>query len=470
MEINKLWNNIIKYGADTSMTLDEFLSKEWNAFMLSDKRRDMLDGIRYYEGKHDILRKKRMVIGAGGNMEEVKYLPNHKIVYNRFTKLVDQKVNYLFARPYELRVDDEKHSEVLDIIFDEGFVNTLRNVATDSYMCGVAYLHPYIDNNGAIKFKRFSPIEVLPFYKDDDESEVDSFLRVYEVEVYEGTQKNLERYAEYYTIEGVTHYKINKAGAFIKIEESIPYMNVGGSNYNWEKVPIVTFKRNFKSMPLITSIKALQDALNTLASNFADNMAEDVRNTIFVIKNYDGQNLGEFRHNLSAYGAVKVRTVDGVGGDVDTLQVSVNADNYERIIKLLKRAIVECGNGFDADDERMGNNPNQMNIQSVYSAIDLDANATEAEFKIALKRLLWFVSAYLGVKGITFDEAEATFVFNRDTPINEGEVIKSACNSVGILSMETIIKNHPWTVDTTEELKALQKERESIVEDYVLKE
>ena len=36
-------------------------------------------------------------------------------------------------------------------------------------------------------------------------------------------------------------------------------------------------------------------------------MQEDARNTILILKNYDGQDLGEFRHNLATFGAVKVR-------------------------------------------------------------------------------------------------------------------------------------------------------------------
>lgn len=49
-----------------------------------------------------------------------------------------------------------------------------------------------------------------------------------------------------------------------------------------------------------------------MISDFENNMQEDARNTILVLKNYDGENLGEFRHNLSTYGAVKVREDGGV--------------------------------------------------------------------------------------------------------------------------------------------------------------
>ena len=84
-------------------------------------------------------------------------------------------------------------------------------------------------------------------------------------------------------------------------------------------------------------MKTLQDGINTMISDFENNMQEDARNTILVLKNYDGENLGEFRHNLSTYGAVKVRE----DGGVETLQVEINAENYKGILELLKKSLIE---------------------------------------------------------------------------------------------------------------------------------
>ena len=77
-----------------------------------------------------------------------------------------------------------------------------------------------------------------------------------------------------------------------------------------------------------------------MLSDFQNNMQEDSRNTTLIIKNYDGENLGEFRHNLAAYGAVKVRTLDGAEGGVDVLQVEVKSENYRALLELLKTALI----------------------------------------------------------------------------------------------------------------------------------
>ena len=70
------------------------------------------------------------------------------------------------------------------------------------------------------------------------------------------------------------------------------------------------------------------------------------------------------------------------------MQVEVNADNYKVIIEIFKKAIIENAMGYDAKDDRLAGNPNQMNIQSMYSDIDLDANGMETEYQAAFEELL----------------------------------------------------------------------------------
>jgi hypothetical protein len=51
-------------------------------------------------------------------------------------------------------------------------------------------------------------------------------------------------------------------------------------------------------------------------------------------------------------------------------------------------------------------------------------------------------------------------VFNRDILINETDAITNIRNSVGILSDETLIAQHPWVTDVQEELERIRKQRE----------
>ena len=49
--------------------------------------------------------------------------------------------------------------------------------------------------------------------------------------------------------------------------------------------------------------------------------------------------------------------------------------------------------------------------------------------------------------------------------INETEAIDNCTKSKGIISDETIVKNHPWIDDPEEELKRLKAEREQAAEE-----
>ena len=116
--------------------------------------------------------------------------------------------------------------------------------------------------------------------------------------------------------------------------------------------------------------------------------------------------------------------------------------------------------GYDAKDDRLSGNPNQMNIQSMYSDIDLDANDMETELQAAFDDILWFVDNHLANIGMgDFSNEEVNIIFNRDILINESEAIANCAASVGILSDETIIGMHPWVDDPQLEMDRLEEQR-----------
>ena len=167
--------------------------------------------------------------------------------------------------------------------------------------------------------------------------------------------------------------------------------------------------------------------------------------------------MGEFRYNLSQFGAVKVRD----DGGVDTLTVEVNAENYKAILEVFKKALIENAGGYDAKDDRLSGNPNQMNIQSMYSDIDLDANGMETEFQAGFEELLWFINQDFKTKGLgDFEQEDVEVIFDRDILINETEAIDNCSKSMGVISDETIVAQHPWVTDPKKELERVQAEKD----------
>lgn len=443
------------------------LKNEISRWKLSPERIMRIKGSLYYNGSHDILKRKRLAIGDNGELQEIDNLPNNRIVDNQYAKLVNQKTNYLFGQPFVVSAENKIYLENLKRIFNKRFMRTIKKAGRIMMNSGIAWLHPFYDRTGELNFKIFPGYEILPFWEDDEKTKVSLAVRLYITEEYRGNgiKVDVER-AEVYAPTGVYGFILDGESLNYMDDSSCnAYVNVEGKEYNWDRIPLIPIKYH-EGVPLLKRVKSLQDGINVMLSDFENNMQEDARNTILVIRNYDGEDLGEFRRNLAQYGAVKVRSNESEKGGVDTLEIKVNSDNYKAIIEIFKKALIENGMGYDAKDDRMSGNPNQMNIQSMYSDIDLDANDMETELQAAFEDILWFVRAHLANTGRgDFEGEEVTITFNRDILINEVEAIESCVKSVGILSDETILEQHPWVDDVQKELERLKKQKEEQVQD-----
>src|SRR5690606_16432125 len=123
---------IIEAGARSAMTLEQIIKLEVDEWLNSQERQWMLTGQRYYIGETDILSRQRMVIGEGGQLEEVKNLANNKLVHNFVRKLVDQKVGYLLGLPLTVQTNNKEYQELLNEIFDKQFMRTLKNLGKEA--------------------------------------------------------------------------------------------------------------------------------------------------------------------------------------------------------------------------------------------------------------------------------------------------------------------------------------------------
>lgn len=341
-------------------------------YLLSPKYKDMIKGIEYYIGAQDILKRQRVIMGADGKLVSVGNLINNKMIDNQYAKMVNQKTNYLLSKPISLNSENKDYADLLNGIFDKKFHKSLKQLGKDCYNTGVGWLYVYYDEIGNFKIKRMDPLEIIPVWKDKDHEELEYVIRTYQIRYFDKGQYKTKDKVEVYTINGIEYYESNGSN-LSQCLETVSYMSVKDDSgkehgYNWKRIPFIPFRADETELSLLLRVKSLQDGINTILSDFQNNMEEDYRNSIFVLKGYDGTDLKEFRQNLIAYGAIKI---DGEGhGGVDTITVDVNSSNYEAILKTLKKALIENARGFDSKSDVLGSNPNQMNIQSMYSDID----------------------------------------------------------------------------------------------------
>ena len=129
----------------------DLIIKEINDFKTSFRRKCMINGERYYEGKHDIIHMKRTVIGEGGKLEEVENLPNHHVIDNQYAKMVNQKKNYLLGQPMVIKSDNQVYSNALNDIFNKRFMRMMKNILEDALNEGISYLYIGYDGEGHLK-------------------------------------------------------------------------------------------------------------------------------------------------------------------------------------------------------------------------------------------------------------------------------------------------------------------------------
>ena len=426
-----------------SMSEKEFFEAEIMRFMGSSDRKRMIDGERYYRGEHDILQNERTAIGKDGRLKRIDNLPNNKLIDNVYQRLVNQKVNYLLGREMVIAGEDRTYIELLKKVLGKNFQRMLKSLMRDAINMGIGWLYVYTDEEGLLKMKRIPAYEIIPYWSDSEHTILDRAVRIYEVEGYKGKREYTRVMVEIYSKDKVEVFELEDG--VLKKEEEF-------SGYKAGKIPLIAFKYNEKEIPLIDRVKSLQDALNKTVSDFENNMQEDSRNSILVLQNYDGTDLGEFRQNLATYGAVKVKSVDGLPGDIKVLNTKFDGDNYTALINVIKNAIIENGMGYDAKSDRLGTSPNQLVIKSMFADLDLDVCEIEVEFGYAFEALRAIIDEYLENVGYGYFENEKVkLIFNRDCIVNESEAIDNCIKSMEVLSEDTVLMMHPWVEDALAE-------------------
>lgn len=457
-------------ATNDNITEKQYIETRIRNWIYSKTRLDQLTGERYYLGQHDILTKKRTVIGQCGDVEEVHNLPNNKRIDNEVAKYIDQKNNYILGKPISFECEDEDYIKDVRKILNNRFRRTLKRVGQNSLIGGISWLCPYIGEDGKLMFRDFPAYEILPIWADTAHTELTMAIRLYEEEKPNAKSEydTIQR-VEVFTKNGIKYYTYENNGlredpmrpdaAYIQIKRGDQVEHL-----NWDKIPLIPFKLNSKEIPLINRCKNLQDAINDIISSFKDNMEEDSRNTIIVLDNYDGQDLGEFRKNLAQYGAVKVRSGDGARGDVRTLHIEVNYANYESILNIFKTAIKKNCRGYDYSDlNKAAADPNQMNIKSILSDVDIDANDMEVEFQAAFEDVFWFIDHY---RSDVKEDREVKVIFNRDGIINEIEIMQMLIAAGVRISQRTLLEQVPFVNDVDKELELVEEDEEKAMDAY----
>lgn len=473
--------SLIKRLQELGEPQNDFIMASLTEFQQSQLYKDMQKAEEYYKGTHDILEKKRYYIDRNGVQREEDKLANNKLIHPYFTKLVNQKVSYLLGKEFTLQVDEKdaqavKFRDECSRYFDKKFMRKLKSVGRHAIINGISWVQVYYNEQGKLSFKRIPSREVIPFWHDAEHTELDAILRFYSIIEYKANaQKEEVLKVEYYTTEGVWYYEVRQGKLVMdeaRVSKEQPFIghfqlqtkdkdgNDVVEERVWNKIPFVAFKYNDEEISLLNFVKTLIDNYDRTTSDTAD-VIEDVPNAVRVIRGYGGQDKGEFSQNLATYRNI---FVDENGG-VDQLTSQADTTCTEAHLTRLKEDIYDAGNGVNIQKEELGSTSG-VALKIRYADLDADCMSMASNFQSSIEELCWFIQIDMmnELPDTDFEEVEFDVIFNTDSLINESDVINDCKNSVGIISDETIMANHPWVTDLQDELDRMAAQKEADLE------
>ena len=454
--MNNIYDNLLRNRA---MTLEEILYLEIQEFNVSQERRWMEIGNRYYGVDNDI-NKRQMIrhTEAGDVADPTK--ANNKLAHGLIKNLVDEKIGYLLTKDYSLTCDDEAYLKKVKDTLGKYFQYTLSGLGYEASNKGIAWLRVYADGLGKFRAMIVPAQQCIPLWVDNSRTELQAMIRYYIQVEYVGRERRNVTKVEYYTQENTTYYKLEGTTLVLDpdVEENPELHYLKGAEWkSWGRVPFIAFKNNRLEYPDIRFIKSLVDNYDYSRSDVA-NFIEEVKNLIYVLKGYGGQDLKEFMDDLNYFRAIKID--DPKDGGVDTLNPTIDIQAAKEHFEQLKRDIIELGQGTNKDLDKFGSAPSGVALKFLYSGLDIKCNHMEVEFRMAFEQLLYFVNIYLAETGQgNYSDIDVQMIFNRDIVINETEAVTNCTASQGVISDETIVANHPWVTDVEEELKKVNAER-----------
>lgn len=458
------FNAIISNPENATMSLAQIISEEIKEFKKSEQYANIVQADAYYRNRSDVQNK----------TNDVANRSNSKIEHPILKKLVDQKANYLLSKPWTVDAKNEAYGDALNKIFDAEFRRKIKSLGKGAIKSGIAWLQPYFDD-GKLSFMRIPSHELIPIWKDAERTKPEAFIRFYDQVYYIGNIKHTVTHAEFWYSGGIKRFKTKPfTGAVIDQQFHVNkdygdetndwteyHFTIGDKPYNWEETPIVWLKYNEEELPLCYFIKELIDDINWQTSVTAD-VLRDVAKFIYVLRNYGGQDLAEFLKDLKQHMAIKVTT----DGGVDKLQADLNIEAVMSFLDKQRRDVYDFAAGVDTKDPDLGNASGAA-INFRYMDLTSDCESLGVELQDTFRRLKIFIDVYLQITGKgDFTGESFDIIFNMDMPVNETDVINNARASEGIISKETILKNHPWVTNADEEMDRIKAEKQAALEEY----
>ncbi|MBU0279276.1 phage portal protein [Gemella sp. zg-1178] len=423
-----------------------------DSFKSSDRYKWMLLGQKYYDVDNDYKDVK--------NAYKKQNKADNRLIHASYKNIVDEKVSFSFSKDCTFQCDDVDYIHDVKKVLGKYFQNVLEELAYEASNKGIAWLHPYVDEEGVFRLMVVPSEQCIPIWEDVTHARLNSFIRFYPEQVWVFNELKTFEHLEVWTSSGVTHYRLDASlGEIMQLGDLSYPLRVENQFFNWSSgIPFVAFKNNHRELCDLKFVKSIVDNYDLTRSEAA-NYIQEVKNIIYVLKGYSGDsdNVAKLRAMINDERIILLDADDTESkSDVSALTPEMDITALKNHYEQLKRDIIEYSQSINRDLDKFGSAPSGVALKFLFSGLELKAAKFEQEFSKAIDKLLLFVNDFLNVS----NAPDVNVVFAHDLEINESEVIANCINSKGIISDETILANHPWVVDFEQEQKRLKEQEE----------
>ena len=372
-----LFGRRVLYTDVTEITADNVASVVQNVFPNHVANVDEINYLyNYYKGKQPILERVKKV------REEI----NSKVVTNYANEIVSFKVGYLLNSPFQYVALTEKNDEVNILnsyMYQVGKQAQDQEVIEWNHICGTAYRY--------VEAKEPSEVE-----KGDSPFDLYTLDPRTTAIIYSSTFKKKRMAAITYTISSETNtvrnfvvYTKNKIFTYEEDTEKKTISGLVEKPNTLGEIPVFEYPANNARLGAFEIVLPLLDAINRINSNDVDAGDTQIQSFLkFINCDLDGDAL----ENLAAYGAIKIKSIDGAPADVDTVKTDYSYDGANITKQDIHNAILTiCGMPVMGNGSSISANNGAILIQNGWSQAEARAKSSETMFKGSERTMLALV-------------------------------------------------------------------------------
>ncbi len=402
---------------------------------------------RYYDGVHDILKKKRK-----------ENAPNERTVCNHAKDISDTASGYFMGNPITYNYTDETDNTrtVMDKLitaFDNAQLDDIdSDNSLDMSVYGVAYEYIFAKEEEAELIVRNLEPEFTFIVYDDSIERRELFGVYYRPE--KDDANNRIRYIATVATENLIYtFKLSGDG-----NEEIPLTEEPEEHY-MSQIPIIEYKNNKDNIGDFEQQISLIDAYNTLMSDRVNDKEQFIDAILVIYGTLLGDDMEETEEAKKRLQELKLLEMP-LEGKAEYLTRTMDEAGVETLRKAIKEDIYTFSHVPNLTDEHFVGNSSGVAMEYKLLGLEMITKIKERYYKKGLRRRIAIFCHFLNLRQITVNPNFIMPVFSRALPKNLTELGQLVSNLKGSVSAKTLLQLLPFVEDPDGEIEAVNKENE----------